>query len=52
MSLEGHPSKVDDFEDMLRTFGISDIQRTGRIALPKLDRDAGKLRAVKAPKTA
>jgi len=52
VSLEGHPSKVDDFEDMLRTFGISDIQRTGRIALPKLDRDAGKLRAVKAPKTA
>ena len=47
VSLEGHPSKVDDFEDMLRTFGISDIQRTGRIALPKLDRDAGKLRAVK-----
>ena len=46
-TLEGHPSKVDDFEDMMRTFGISDIQRTGRIALPKLDRDAGKLRAVK-----
>jgi hypothetical protein len=32
---------------MLWIFGISDIQRTGRIALPKLDRDAGKLRSVK-----
>jgi acetolactate synthase-1/3 small subunit len=52
VSLEGHPSKVDDFEEMLRPYGLDDIQRTGRIALPKLDRDAGRLKAVKAPKTA
>jgi len=52
VSLEGHPSKVDDFEDILRPFGIADIQRTGRIALPKLDRDAAKLRAVKGAKPA
>lgn len=50
VSLEGHPTKVDDFEDMLRPFGISDIQRTGRIALPKLDREASRLRAVKGGK--
>ncbi len=38
VSLEGHPTKVDDFEEMLRPFGIRDIQRTGRVALPRLDR--------------
>lgn len=38
VSLEGHPSKVDDFEEMLRPFGIVDIQRTGRVALPRLGR--------------
>ena len=52
VSLEGHPSKVDDFEDMLRPYGLDDLQRTGRIALPKLDRDSARLRSVKAPKTA
>jgi len=50
VSLEGHPSKVDDFEDMLRPHGLDDIQRTGRIALPKLDRNAGKLKSVKGTK--
>lgn len=39
VSLEGHPTKVDDFEEMLRPFGIREIQRTGRVALPRLDRD-------------
>lgn len=52
VSLEGHPSKVDDFEEMLRPYGLEDIQRTGRIALPKLDREASRLRAVKAAKPA
>lgn len=36
VSLEGHPTKVDDFEEMIRPFGIIDIQRTGRVALPRL----------------
>ena len=36
VSLEGHPTKVDDFEEMLRPFGIREIQRTGRVALPRL----------------
>lgn len=52
VSLEGHPSKVDDFEEMLRPYGLDDIQRTGRIALPKLDQAASRLRAVKAAKPA
>ena len=52
VSLEGHPSKVDDFEDMLRPYGLDDLQRTGRIALPKLDRDGARLRSVKGAKSA
>lgn len=46
VSLEGHPTKIDDFEDLLRSYGIVELQRTGRIALPKLEREA-RLRAVK-----
>ena len=38
VSLEGAPDKIDDFGDMLRPFGLTDVQRTGRIALPKLER--------------
>ena len=37
MSLEGHPDKVDDFEELLRPYGIVELQRTGRVALPKLE---------------
>jgi acetolactate synthase-1/3 small subunit len=40
VSLDGHPDKLDDFEDLLRSYGIVELQRTGRVALPKLDRDA------------
>jgi acetolactate synthase I/III small subunit len=47
ISLEGHPSKVDDFEELLRAYGIVELQRTGRIALPKLDRQAPRLSAVR-----
>jgi len=34
----GTPELLDDFESLMRPYGISGIQRTGRIALPKLDR--------------
>jgi len=34
--LAGTPSRVDDFEDLLRPFGITELQRTGLVALPKL----------------
>jgi acetolactate synthase-1/3 small subunit len=46
LSLEGAPDKLDDFEELLRGYGIVELQRTGRIALPKLDREA-RVRAVK-----
>ena len=47
VSLDGHPDKLDDFEEMLRPYGIVELQRTGRVALPKLEREASRLRAVK-----
>ena len=46
VSLEGHPSKVDDFEELISAFGIVELQRSGRVALPKLEREARRLRAV------
>ena len=36
--LAGAPTKLDDFEDLIRAYGIVEMQRTGRVALPKLDR--------------
>jgi len=44
VALEGHPSKVDDFEELLRPFGLVELQRTGRVALPKLEREASRPR--------
>ncbi len=49
--LAGSPAKLDDFEELLRPFGINALQRTGRVALPALDRGgaatgSGTLRAV------
>ncbi len=39
--LAGAPTKLDDFEDLIRSYGIVDMQRTGRVALPMLDRSGG-----------
>ncbi|MHB8681677.1 MAG: acetolactate synthase small subunit [Acidimicrobiales bacterium] len=41
--LAGAPSKIDDFENLIRAFGIVELQRTGRVALPKLERRATRL---------
>ena len=40
ISLDEHPERLDDFEELLRPYGIIDLQRTGRVALPKLERSA------------
>ncbi|MFW2382691.1 MAG: acetolactate synthase small subunit [Acidimicrobiales bacterium] len=45
VSLEGRPEKIDDFEHLLRDYGIEDVQRTGRIALPKIGREPSTVRA-------
>ncbi|HUP69024.1 MAG TPA: acetolactate synthase small subunit [Acidimicrobiales bacterium] len=44
--LAGTPQKIDDFEDLMRPYGIVEVQRTGRVALPKLERQAPRLRSV------
>jgi acetolactate synthase-1/3 small subunit len=44
--LAGAPAKLDDFEDLMRSYGIVELQRTGRVALPKLERQAPRLRSV------
>ena len=51
--LAGRPEKIDDFEGLLEGYGVVELQRTGRVALPKLDRRpagdrpaAGELRTI------
>jgi acetolactate synthase-1/3 small subunit len=44
--LAGSPSKLDDLEELMRPYGIVELQRTGRVALPKLERQAPRLRSV------
>jgi len=47
VSLDGDPERLDDLEGLLRPYGIVELQRTGRVALPKLERTAPALRAVR-----
>ena len=44
----GEPDKLDAFSDLVKQFGIVELQRTGRIALAKLSRQQMRLRAVKS----
>jgi acetolactate synthase I/III small subunit len=44
----GPPDKLDAMEDLLRPYGIVELQRTGRIALPRLAREqSAKVRPIK-----
>ena len=36
VEVDEEPAKVDEFEELLRPYGIVELQRTGRIALPKI----------------
>jgi acetolactate synthase-1/3 small subunit len=36
LMLAGPPSRIDEFENLVRPFGITELQRTGLVALPKL----------------
>ena len=47
LSLEGHPDKLDDFEELLRPYGIVELARTGRVALARID-NASRLRAARS----
>lgn len=46
VALDGNPAKIDDFEALLGDYEIIDLQRSGRIALPKIGREVPRLRAV------
>jgi acetolactate synthase I/III small subunit len=47
VSLDGTPDRLDDVEELLRPFGIVELQRTGRVALPKLEHSTLNLRSVR-----
>ncbi len=40
LMLAGTPGKLDDFAELLAPFGMVELQRTGRVALPKLEHRA------------
>jgi acetolactate synthase-1/3 small subunit len=44
--LAGPPQSLDDFEALIHPYGITELQRTGRIALPKLVEGGRRLRSV------
>lgn len=48
VSVDDVPERVDDFEELLRPYGIANLQRTGRVALPKLDKHPATLRPAAA----
>ena len=48
ISLDGHPDKLDDFEELLRPYGIAELARTGRVALPRIDNANARLRPARS----
>ena len=46
LMVAGQPTELDDLEDLMRAYGIVELQRTGRVALPKLERQVTRLHSV------
>jgi len=46
VAVHGAPATLDDVEELLRHYGIVELQRTGRVALPKLERTPPRLKSV------
>jgi len=44
--LAGRPEKIDDFEGLLEHYDVIELQRTGRVALPKLERQSARPRPI------
>jgi acetolactate synthase-1/3 small subunit len=49
VSLAGRPEKIDDFEGLLEGYTVVGLQRTGRVALPKLERQPARPGRAGAP---
>jgi acetolactate synthase I/III small subunit len=47
IQVAGRPDKLDAMTDLLQPYGIVELQRTGRVALPKLERTSPTLRSVR-----
>ena len=48
IQVAGAPEKLDAMTELLTPYGIVELQRTGRIALPRLARRPARLRAVRS----
>ncbi|MGP8058509.1 MAG: acetolactate synthase small subunit [Acidimicrobiales bacterium] len=44
--LAGRPEKIDDLEGLLDNYEVVELQRTGRVALPKLEREPARPRPI------
>src|SRR5690606_25289095 len=47
VSIDGVPDRLDDVAQLLRPFGIVELPRTGRVALPRLGHTAPSRRTVR-----
>ncbi|MBP7406290.1 MAG: acetolactate synthase small subunit, partial [Candidatus Microthrix sp.] len=41
VALDARPDRLDTFEQLLLPYGVASLQRTGRVALPKIDNRNG-----------
>ncbi len=48
LAVHAEPDRLDDVEELLRPYGIVELQRSGRVALPKIDHTTSRLRSARA----